>query len=420
MKVLWVTFAPIGHAAELFYNTTTQSGGWVDATLSKLLPYIRDNTVSLEIVALDNQDRVLHDEATNVTYRTVQLPRYRSKRGGAADVAKWEAVLKEIKPDIIQVWGTEFTFGADILDAAGEIPVCFYIQGVMSSLTAHPFGDVPASTLKRMAGATAFFKFRSLRKWQKIDKAQVPFEADMVKRAAGIIGDSDWARAQYHMYTDKFYTVPLAILPRFQEGGWDLNACEKHTLFTVAGGACPQKGVHNAVLAIAQLKQKYPDIRLYIPGNVTYKKPNFLYDSIYIRHLRKLINRYSLHDNVVFLGSLKPEQMMQHMQSAHCFVMPSCVENHSSTLREAMLLGCPSVSAAIGSVPEFIAHGISGFTYRYDEISSLAYYIDKIFSDDALAQALAVSGQRSVNEKYPQEQIGTLLMKAYQSMVTSE
>lgn len=420
MKVLWVTFAPVGHAAELFYNTITQSGGWVDATRNAVLPYIQDGTLSLEIVAPDTEDRVCYDDKIGVTYRTVALPRYRGKRGGAADIAKWKSLLEEIKPDLIQVWGTEFTFGADILDAAGPIPVCFYIQGVMSSLVAHPFGDVPFSYLKRVAGPTAFFKFRSLRKWQKIDRAQVPFEADMVKRSVGIIGDSHWAKAQYHAYTDRFFSVPLAHNPCFQEQQWTLDACEKHSLFTVAGGACPQKGVHNAVLAVAQLKNKYPDVRLYIPGSIASKKPHFLYDSVYIRHLRKLIQQYDLHDNVVFVGSLTPEQMAERMRLAHCFVMPSCVENHSSTLREAMTVGCPSVSAAVGSVPELIEQGKNGYLYRYGEINTLAYYIDTLWSDDETAKSIGAAGQQSVNDKYPQDQIGDILTDCYRVMISSK
>ena len=158
-------------------------------------------------------------------------------------------------------------------------------------------------------------------------------------------------------------------------------------------------------------------IRLYIPGNITSRKPHFLYDSVYIRHIRKLISTHGLQENVVFVGSLSPQQMVHQMASAHVFVMPSCVENHSSTLREAMMVGTPAVSAAVGCVTDLIEQGKNGYIYRYNEHQTLAYYIDKLFSDDALATQIGKAGQYSVMPKYPQEQIGALLMDAYRKIV---
>ena len=416
MKLMWITFAPIGQASVLFYNRPTQSGGWVDASLKGLLPHIQAGQLQLDIVSLGEKEATAVDAQTTVTYHMLPLPRLRGQRNAAQAVPVWKAFIEKQKPDLIQIWGTEFTFGLDVMDAAGQIPVCVFIQGVMSSLVAHPLGDVPEKSLMRALGITVWFKFRSLRKWRKIDAAQLPFEAELVRRAAGVLVDSEWTRAQYGLYTDRFYNVPLPTKACFREASWSINTCQRHTLFTVAGGNDPQKGVHNAVLAVAQLKDRYPDIRLYIPGNITSRQPHFLYDSIYIRHMRKLIGEYGLQENVVFTGSLAPEQMAQHMADAHVFVMPSCVENHSSTLREAMMVGTPAISASVGCVVDLIEHEKNGFMYRYNEYQTLAHYIHRLFSDDALAQRIGQTGKLAVTDKYPQDKVGEALMAAYQKM----
>lgn len=417
MKIMWVTFTPIGSASRVFYGRSTQSGGWVDATLKGLLPCIQNKQVSLDIVALDCADAVKIDAHTGVTYRTVQMQRYRGRRGSPADISKWKALIQEIQPDVIQIWGTEFTFGLDILEAAGDIPVCFYIQGIMASLVAHPLGDVSERKLVRQLSPTAVLKLMALRKRRKVDQKHLKYEGQMISRSAGVLGDNLWTEAQYRAFTDKFYTVPLAANPCFLDKTWKADNCQKHTLFTVAGGACPQKGVHNVVQAVALLKEKYPDICLHIPGNVSSRKPHFLYDSIYIRHIRKLISQYKLEEHICFDGSLPQEQMAQHMLQANVFVMPSCVETHSSTLREAMMVGTPCISAMVGSVPEFVTHGENGFLYRYEEPETLAYYIDKLFSDDALAQKIGQAGSRTVRAQFPQDQIGAMLLDAYTKMI---
>lgn len=122
MKILWVTFAPVGRAATVFYNRTTQSGGWVDATLMQLKPYIERNEAQIHIVALGAEEKSVYDEITGATYHMVKLPALRGKRSAKATQV-WKAFIEDLKPDVIQVWGTEFSVGLDVLDAAADIPV---------------------------------------------------------------------------------------------------------------------------------------------------------------------------------------------------------------------------------------------------------------------------------------------------------
>lgn len=417
MKVMWMTFAPIGKAMQILYGAPTQSGGWIDATFEGLLPYIKEKSLELQIVALDNKETCITDEETGVTYRTVNVERNRGKRGTPEDKAKFKAIIDEFSPDVIQIWGTEFTFGLDVIEAAQNIPVCFYIQGVMESLVKHPLGDIPMLPLFWQLGLTSFFKFRSLKKWHKINVKHVALETEMIAKSAGLIVDNDWTCAQYNHCTNKFYFVPLATNNCFGKKNWKVDVCEHHTLFTVAGGICPQKGVHDAVLAVAQLKEKYPDIKLYIPGAVSERKPRFLYDSVFIRHIRKIIDKYQLQENIFFTGRLSPVEMAQRMEKSHAFVMPSSVETHSSSLREAMLVGLPCVSADVGSVPEFLYHGKNGFVYRCGEYKTLAYYVDKIFSSDNLAQNMGVCAKLTLNEMFPQDKIGEKMLEVYGQMI---
>ena len=133
--------------------------------------------------------------------------------------------------------------------------------------------------------------------------------------------------------------------------------------------------------------------------------------------MKKLIKKYDLQENVCFLGRLTPEQMANQIVEANVFVMPSCVETHSSSLREAMTIGCPSISAGVGSVMEFVNHTENGFIYRYDDVDAIAYYVDKIFSNDEIAEKLSRNSKETLIVKYPQESIGEVLIDAYTKMI---
>jgi glycosyltransferase involved in cell wall biosynthesis len=84
--------------------------------------------------------------------------------------------------------------------------------------------------------------------------------------------------------------------------------------------------------------------------------------------------------------------------------MPSKAENISTSLREAMWVGCPCVTALVGAVPELAHHGKTALCYRYEEYEVLAYEIMKLLNDPELANILAHNGHNLIQERYPMTQ----------------
>ncbi len=418
MKVMWITMAAIGNAAKLFYNQTVQSGGWIDATYNQLKPFIDDGKLMLEIVAIANCDKSIRDEENNIGYHLISVEKHRGKMGKASDKAKWKKLISELSPDIIMLWGSEFSYGIDIIEIVDKhIPVCVYIQGVTKVLAQHPAGDIPLLKLYLHTGILSTPKFRSMLKEIRSNTKHSKLESKLIRMSDGVILDNEWTKAQFSEETNKFFSSPLAIGNAFYNKKWDVSKIERHSLFTVAGGASPIKGIHNVVCAVAKLKTRYPDIKLYIPGNISSRAPHFLYDTIFIRHIKKIIVKHGLESNIIFTGKLTPDEMADRMSLSNAFVMPSCVETHSSSLREAMLVGCPSISAVVGGVLEFAEHNKNAFLYRYDDVDSLIYYIDKIFSDDEIAKNLSKNSAYTIESKFSREKIGSSLYNAYNQMI---
>ena len=54
------------------------------------------------------------------------------------------------------------------------------------------------------------------------------------------------------------------------------------------------------------------------------------------------------------------------------FVLSSSIENHASSLKEAMMVGTPSIATFVGGVPEYVRHGENGFLYRFEEYEIMA------------------------------------------------
>lgn len=396
MRILWTTHTPLGKTGQLVEHFSSQSGNWVDAAAESL---IKENTnVSLAIATIASHNcKVVENGLTY--YGVGGIKRYMGKMPRQKDIDIWKSVILDFQPEVIVVWGTEYSYGYSILKAAENIPVLFYIQGVIGAISQYPYGLLkPKDMCKRVCGIEClklYFNWKNQRQMTK----QKAIEIEMLKQSSGIIADNDWCTAYYRsrIPTLSVYTHSLPIGASFQHDSYQAKK-EEHTIFTIAGSG-PHKGLHVLVSALRIVVKKYPDTKVFIPGNMEYRQPKWVFQPFYVTYLKKLIRLYGVEDNVVFCGRLSPEEMSEYIQRCAVFVMPSCIENHSSSLREAMIIGAPCISAFVGSVGEFVMAGENGMLYRYEEEFALADNILKLFDDREYAMRLGKNATKII-EKY--------------------
>ena len=212
------------------------------------------------------------------------------------------------------------------------------------------------------------------------------------------------------------YFDKLPIRQVFYNRKWSLDSARPRSLFCLAGRTA-YKGIHQVIEAVALLKEEFPDILLRIPGSIASRSPKWLFEPTYITYLKKLIKKYNLEQNVEFLGPLTSEEMAEFMCQSSLFVMPSVIENESATLREAMMLGMPVVSAFVGDVYETVVHRETGLLYRYEEYEMLAYHIRTLLKDSGFAQRLGEHAMAFMEQEYENENYGKTLVDIYQKVL---
>ena len=144
--------------------------------------------------------------------------------------------------------------------------------------------------------------------------------------------------------------------------------------------------------AVALLKIEFPEIKLYVPGTPVVSDGSIkwlLRKRGYTKYIETLIRQLGIGENIVWLGGLSQEELAEEYAKRHVFVMPSAIENHSSSLKEAMAVGMPCVSSYVGGIPEYVRHGENGLLYRFEEYEVLADHIKRIFTDDEFATNLS-------------------------------
>lgn len=411
MNILWITYAVLGKASELLYNTPIQGGGWIDCNMYALKNI--DSKIDLTILSLGNKNRRLVDD-NGVVY--IEIAGIKKRRGlkNSDDSVKWGRIISKLKPDLIQVYGIEYSNGYDVLQVAHKlkIPILYYIQGLMCSFVPYKYGGLTLRELIKTGTIDGIIKLPKYYLDYKLFNKQAIIEKKIIKECDGVIIDGEWTK-RYLKCLNRNVKINYAYLPVskcFLSNKWNHKENHNYSIFTIAGRS-PYKGLHNVIKAVGLLKNTYPDICLKIPGNMEYasaiRRPS------YISYISKLIKEYKLEKNVVFLGQLTPEQMAEKMLESDLFVMPSCIENHSSTLREAMYIGMPCVTSNVGCIPEMIINGQNALTYRYEEYIQLAGCIDELLSNPQKRYLLGQNAYKSIRNKYPQEAIGAQLTKIY-------
>lgn len=400
MKVLWIMNSPIGTAAEVLGYGAAASGTWIAAAERSLKSSIND--LRIDYAVMGYKDRTVVDELRACTVYEVNLKRLRGKRLGQGACQKWAEILKKEKPDLIHIWGTEFSFPLDVMDASGDIPVAVTIQGIVASLAKYVRCDVPFGELIKNQGLIvlpAYFRAK-LRENEMIH--QVELEKEIIRRANVVMTDGELSLAFCKSVAPDVQccNFPLALNKVFAEKNWAYETCEKNSIFTIAHSS-PMKGTHILLKALPIVKKKYPDIKLRIPGDLASGKRAVITEPPYFRYLRRLIKELNLNSNVEFTGKLSSEQMAEYLCSSNVFVMPSKAENLSTTLREAMHVGCPCISSMVGTVHELAIHNQNMLVYRYEEYEVLAYEIIRLLDDCEQAKKLGRNGKNTIREKYP-------------------
>ena len=163
----------------------------------------------------------------------------------------------------------------------------------------------------------------------------------------------------------------------------------------------PIKGLHMLLKALVIVKNKYPDVKLSIPGTALRKLTglgNYFKQNGYEKFIRSQMEELDLKNNVEYTGRLTAIEMAKKMSESNCFVMCSAIENHSSTLKEAMTVGVPCVASYVGGVPEYAINEKNCLLYRFEDYEVLAQNIIRLFESQDLSERLSNRAMSDMSE----------------------
>ena len=417
MKVFWITNIPIGRIAVELFNKP-MGGLWMDAMLVQLK---KTGKADFAIATTTPTKETIQKEYDGINYYLLPggyAVYYKRPESEAMD--EWKSIFEKEKPDVLQIWGTEYSHAVPALKVAKEmgIPSVVYIQGVMSAIEKYADGLVKNSTRLRYITLRDIYRNQLWLNQNGWFNKRAKVEKQILALSGNIVAENNWAEWMCKAVNPSLgvFKIPLNINEVFFEKKWDVNTMEPHTIICNASGTA-YKGLHVLLDALVLIKKEFPDVKLYVPGGSVIvkgfrqrqRKPG------YWSFITDKIKNLHLEENVIFTGYQTPLQLAERLSKANVFVLCSSVENHSSSLKEAMAIGVPSVASQVGGVMEYMENGVNGYSYRYGEFECIAGYIMKLFGDKELCKTVSISAREKARE-YSNDDINDLILSMYMSL----
>jgi len=122
--------------------------------------------------------------------------------------------------------------------------------------------------------------------------------------------------------------------------------------------------------------------------------------------------------NVIFLGSLSHDKVIEEMAQARCLVLPSaCYENFPLALAEAYSVGLPVIASRIGSLIELIQDGVTGLHFEPTDVMGLVRAIGRLANDGCLTARLRQASRKRYEEQFTPARILSDLETIYRSVI---
>lgn len=183
------------------------------------------------------------------------------------------------------------------------------------------------------------------------------------------------------------------------------SLAERKVKIIFAGSLIEQKGIHQVLKALFLLKKQYM-FEFCILGTGEFEKT-----------LKKYTIHFGLEGCVSFLGQKSRAEVMQYMQEADIFIMPSYHETLGLVYLEAMARGCITIGSIGEGIDGIIIDGENGFLVDSNSEKDIAITIAKVINLPVKELRRVSEAAIATAEIYTEENVADHCMELVQKVI---
>ena len=167
------------------------------------------------------------------------------------------------------------------------------------------------------------------------------------------------------------------------------------------GRICKEKGMREMFAVMPRLKERYPDVMLYLGGV-------FEEESL-------CLTAQEHADCITHLGWISGKEKEAWLRECDIFVLPTYFEGQPVSVLEAMAYGCAVAATPVGGIPGMITRDVTGVLMPPKEEEALYEAIVRLLEDAEFCKMLGTNARQKAAKEFSMEEIMKQLLAIYDS-----
>lgn len=357
MRVLWFTNTPSLYAEG---EHSYKGGGWIESLERELR---KEKDIELGIAFLSKREsKEKHGEGvkyfplnSNQNLILKLLSRYRVNIENQNVNKSIIQLVKDFKPDVIHVFGTEGVFASLVVDL--NVPVVIHLQGLLTPYV-NAFFPSGVSTfsllfnknllIDNLLGRGPYFHYLQMKK-------QAIREQYSLNKSKHIAGRTVWDNMMTNLYASNanYYCIDEVLRPDFYNDH-DLNTPKDSIVIVTTISNTIYKGL-DLILKTADLITRQTNVKF------VWKVIGINGEEKLVRLFEKQLDISSSKVNIEYIGVLSERELVEVLKKCSLFIHPSYIDNSPNSICEAQMLGLPVIACNSGGVNSLIEDKVTGY-----------------------------------------------------------
>jgi teichuronic acid biosynthesis glycosyltransferase TuaC len=159
---------------------------------------------------------------------------------------------------------------------------------------------------------------------------------------------------------NNFYDVSRFVIKERDETKKLLGISTDFKAIFYAGTLRELKNIGSLIKALKEVKKRFGSIKLFIAGS-----------GIEDKKLKNTADELDLKDDVVFLGNIDTDTMIDYYNASDVFCLPSFSEGLPNVCVESLLCGTPVAASRVNGVPDIIFDEQNGFMFDPNSVKDI-------------------------------------------------
>ncbi len=159
----------------------------------------------------------------------------------------------------------------------------------------------------------------------------------------------------------------------------------------------PEKGIHLALEAIANLRTTY---------NIIY---TIIGDGPEKDSLKKQVSELKINEKIVFTGYLDQQEIRTHYLSADIFILPSLSEGIPKVILDAMATATPVISTSAGGIPDLLSKDQDrGWLVKPNDVKAIQSALSDCISQDSTRNKKLLNAHEYIKQHTLEKEAGRI------------